>query len=351
MAGDLMGLLDKFSRVADTWVNSPEIAYAVNRDQGMGSFRAQRQKQIMQGLLNQRRRQAEADARASEQEKLRQQALMQLQGMAPAGSPQAALLMGDKPMQNAAMTSLLNPQQGGFTLSPGQQRFGGDGTPLASGGPSVNLPPQAKAELDHQYWLKQNKITQDQRTAEAQAKTDKEQAAKQEEQRRNDDDLLGSLYKAADLMSTPNFHDAVGPLDDWTAPIGGLFNSDDSRTRSAAERYLKTEVLDESAKMKGPITEKEWPKVERTKPSLKDHADKWVDWYLDQVLPALKRSQPHLVEQIEKLEQQVLSAAQQNFGYSRVGMRHEVGQIITVDGRRYRVKGGDMNDPDLEPVQ
>lgn len=131
---------------------------------------------------------------------------------------------------------------------------------------------------------------------------------------RADKGVMGILYKGADILNTEGFEDAVGPVDNITAKIGGLFDSDSSRVRGNAERFIQEEILGQSEKMKGAITEKEWPRLERTRPSTSDHPSQWVDWYMT-VLDAAEKGSPHLSGQVSELRETVAANAKNRFGW------------------------------------
>lgn len=64
-------------------------------------------------------------------------------------------------------------------------------------------------------------------------------------------------------------------------------------------------------------------------------------------LQALDDYQTHIHKGLEILSNQ----AQGNFGTPTSVSKYRVGQIIEHGGKKYRVTGGDMNDPDLEPAE
>ena len=142
---------------------------------------------------------------------------------------------------------------------------------------------------------------------------------------KSDRAVLASLYGWRDNLSDDNFDGAVGPLEG-----GGIFRgiskrmgTDTSRLGSDLERKLAEDVLDASSKMKGAITEKEWPRLEKTRPQLTSPASEWVDWY-NNVLDAVAINNPHLSGEISKMRETVNSASKKNFGYEQQGTPWEV---------------------------
>ena len=145
---------------------------------------------------------------------------------------------------------------------------------------------------------------------------ERDQTKLDREQTQADRETLMALNRGKQVLTNENFRGAVGPVDQWTGGVGGWFGTDDGRARGDAERFIAEEVLDASGKLKGAISEAEWPRLESTRPELGDHPSIWVDWYMN-VLDATEINNPHLANDIAALRNDVLLSADQQFNYRK----------------------------------
>lgn len=277
------------------------------------------QSQDMMGLQRQKLESQQQEAASKKAEAQRKaEAMQKYQSMIDAGETPDAVLA----YQAGIPVEVYKQQYGG-----GERKMykGADGynywqdNPTERVNPNVEKPPTApvvnpyeKAIFDQQIALSTDQVKRERDQAEASAEADKAKEQK-------DVALMASLQQGASLLSDPRLPDAVGPVDAAWGKLGGKWlGTDDARLTGDLDRFIQNEVLDASSKMKGAITEQEWPRLERTRPSLNAHPSQWVDWY-NTVLDAAANSTPHLRNEIEQLRAKVNNSAKQSFDYERLG--------------------------------
>lgn len=172
----------------------------------------------------------------------------------------------------------------------------------------VDNDPFAAARHKQKLALETDQIKRDRDAQEVDARRQREQAV-------TDRGVLGDIGSVTGLLSDPELAGSVGFFDNMAnLTTGKLFGTDSSRMHGDLSRMLSEDVLDASSKMKGAITEKEWPRLERTRPSLSDQPEQWIDWFTT-VIHAVKNNNPHLAEQLDAEIQKLHMNANQNFGY------------------------------------
>lgn len=133
---------------------------------------------------------------------------------------------------------------------------------------------------------------------------------KQDEKRVALTQRLDALDTLVDYVNRPNFASTVGKFD-ASGPsrwLGEAFNTEDSVLARDIETFLEAESLRVGGEaLKGSQTEREWEKVLRSLPSLKDHPEVWQA-FLGRAITTMARTNPELSEELEGLRSRLPGA-------------------------------------------
>lgn len=174
-------------------------------------------------------------------------------------------------------------------------------------GPQVGTIPQGFQMVQENGAYRMEAIPGGPADIEAQQAAETENAALSLEARQFSD----RMGKFADLISSPGFESAVGPVDAHPAKqaFNTLSGNEAYKVQRDIDRLMGKEVLTLGAEvLKGSQTEGEWARVAEAMPQPTDHPEVWKRWYGD-AMDTILAGRPDLTETLEPMRAKVLGGS------------------------------------------